>query len=174
LAAALAAVTVAAGPSPAAETAPSEYEVKAAFLYNFGKFVEWPSATLRAREEPFILGVVGEDPFGDALERTVKDKSLHGKRLEVRRFRSIDRLATCHILFVSASEAASLPRLMKTLEGAPVLTVSDMRGFLEGGGGIRLVMERRSVRFAINRRATDRAGLRVSSQLLKLAQSVRY
>jgi hypothetical protein len=153
--------------------APTEYEVKAAFLYNFGKFVEWPSDAFRDRDPALVLGILGTDPFGETLDRIVGAKQAQGRRIAIRRLKKLDEIKRCHILFVSASEEAQLAAIMRAINGAPVLTVSDMQRFTDRGGAIDLYLEQRKVRFNINLRATDRARLKMSSQLLKIAAAVR-
>lgn len=150
-----------------------EYEVKAAFLYNFGKFVEWPKDSVQARDPVFVIGVLGADPFGGVLDRLSQGGNIHGKPVRIRHFNTRRDLDRCHVLFISRSESASLPEIMDALGTGPVLTVGDFEGFLRNGGAIGLFLEERRVRFAINLKATERAGLTVSSKLLRLASSVQ-
>jgi hypothetical protein len=165
---------VVAASAPPAHGGPSEYEVKAAFLYNFAKFVEWPASAFSAPGDALVVGVLGDDPFGDTLDRIAQNKSAQGRRIEVRRFRAVaDVEGRCHILFVSPSEERDLPRIFRGLHGAPILTVSDIAGFLDHGGTINLLMEQRRVRFAVNLKAANQAGLKMSSQLLKIAKTVQ-
>ena len=160
--------------SATARGGPTEYEVKAAFLYNFAKFVEWPASAFTATNNALVVGVLGDDPFGEALDRIAKNKSAQGRRIDVRRFRSVaDVSDQCHILFVSPSLARDLPRILQGLHGEPILTVSDIAGFLDHGGTINLVMEQRRVRFAVNLKAANQAGLKMSSQLLKIAKAIQ-
>lgn len=163
-------ITFAFFPVDAQSQAP-EYKVKAAFLYNFAKFVEWPAETL-AKDPSFVIGIVGEDPFGKLIDEAVAGKTVRDKPIVVKRFSRIEDAAGAHILFISNSEAEHVPRIVKQLNRAPVLTVSDINRFAERGGMVQLETEQSRVRFAINIAAVERAGLKPSSQLLKLARIV--
>ena len=150
----------------------SEYEIKAAFLYNFARYVEWPSGRLPAPGEAFVVTVLGEDPFGPALDATIRDRTIHDRRLLVRRVARIEDVGDSQILFISRSEADDLPRILRRLEAAPILTVGETAQFAERGGMIRFRRDGERIGFDINVASTERAGLRVSSQLLKLARIV--
>jgi hypothetical protein len=156
----------------AQEGGPTEYEVKAAFLYNFAKFIAWPEGTFQSENEVFTLCVLGEDPFGETLDRAVADKTVHGRRLSVRRFRDLDAIEGCHILFVSTSENDQLGAVLSKVGETATLTVGKVDEFLERGGIIRLMLIDNKVRFAVNTYAANRAKLEISSQLLKLATEV--
>ena len=104
---------------------PSEYQVKAAFLYNFAKFIEWPSGTFTTHSDPIVIGIVGDDPFGGVIEDTIRGKTVNGRSLAVRRFRPGQDLKTCHILFVSSSEGAHVSLILESLKGSGILTVGD-------------------------------------------------
>jgi hypothetical protein len=160
----VAVATAAAGASP-------EYEVKAAFLLNFAKFVEWPTEAFRS-SPALRLCVLGDDPFGAALERTVAGKRIGDRPIEVARHDAESDAADCHVVFLSASEAHTLPRVLAALGGRGILTVGDRPEFVDDGTVIGFRVEGDRVRFDINADAADRAGLRVSSQLLKLANRV--
>lgn len=157
----------------AADPPPTEYEVKAAYLYNFARFIEWPAGGSAATDDQLIIGVFGADPFGPLLEATVQDKAVSGQRsLVVRRFSRLDDVVQAHILFISSSEEERLPQILKRLEGASILTVGEMDRFAERGGMVALKLEEKKVRFDINLDAVRRAQLKLSSQLLKLARIV--
>ena len=145
----------------------SEYDVKAAFLYNFTKFVEWPSSALTERSD-FQLCVLGEDPFGKSL-KMVEDEKVAGRRITLLRTPKLAEPEGCHILFISRSERNRIPEILLDLGTAPVLTVSDTSGFLDQGGIINFVLEGSKVRFEINQAAAERAGIKISSKLLRLA-----
>lgn len=170
---ALALALLAALASHAQAEGPTEYEVKAAFLYNFGKFVEWPADVFRDPDKPIVLGILGSDPFGETLDRIVGVRQVQGRRLMIKRLKTLGEIKGCHILFVSTSEDDQVAAIMRAVNGSPVLTVSDMQHFTDRGGAIDLYLEQRKVRFNVNLRATDRARLRLSSQLLKIAAAVR-
>lgn len=156
-------------PLSAAAASAGEYEIKAAFIYNFTKFVRWPEPD---DARPVILGIIGEDPFGGAIDRAVTGKHVGARRIHVVRVAKPGEAARCDILFVSASEERNLKAILQGLGTAPVLTIGDTDGFAERGGMINLVTEGNRVRFEINLEAMERAGLKASSQLLRLATIV--
>jgi hypothetical protein len=166
----LAALLFAAPAADAAERA-SEYDVKAAFLYNFTKFVEWPSWAFHDDRSTVRLCVLGDDPFGDSLQE-IAGGEVAGRRVTVLRTRSMGAPAGCQILFISRSERLRLAVILREVRDAPVLTVGDMGGFLEHGGIVNFVLDGSKVRFEISQEAAQRAGLRISSRLLRLATRV--
>jgi hypothetical protein len=151
---------------------PTEYQVKAAFLYNFAKFVEWPARSFPAAGTPLTFCVVGEDPFGSDLEEITRGKTIDQRKLATRRVKK-GRERECHILFVSPSEEARLGEILRDVKDASVLTVSDIAKFSRTGGIIGFIIEGNKIRFEINLDAAERAGLKISSRLLKLAKIVR-
>jgi len=151
----------------------NEYQVKAAFLFNFVKFVEWPADAFAYDGAPLVIGVVGSDPFGGALDQTVSGKSVNGHQLAVRRLKLGEDLRGCHILFISSSERKNLAQIFGSLKGAAVLTVGDIGPFNQQGGIINFIMEASKVRFEINVSTADQARLKISSKLLSLAKAVR-
>lgn len=154
------------------EAVTREYEVKAAFLYNFATFIEWPKGAVPDAGDTFVIGVFGEDPFGAVLDAIAASKTVQGKRIVVRRFTAIEDYMPCHILFVARSEHKRLAEILERLAGAPVLIVGENAGFAETGGIVNLVIEDNKVRFEINQNAAQRAGLKISSKLLRLARIV--
>lgn len=150
---------------------PTEYEVKAAYIFNFAKFVEWPPGKSQGAGAPMNVCVVGRDPFGSALE-AIEGKVVGGRRIQVRRNPPPQTPGGCAILFVSGSESQQLGRILENLDNSNVLTIGDTEGFAEKGVMINFFMEEKRVRFEINPRAAGRAGLRISSNLLKLARIV--
>jgi hypothetical protein len=165
-----AAARLAAPAADAAAPAP-EYQVKAAFLYNFAKFVDWPAHEV-AGGGPLHVCVIGDDPFGSFLPETLEGKSVRDRRLTLRHLEGPADASSCHIAFVSPSEEAELPRLLASLAAASVLTVGETSAFERSGGMITFHVEGSKIRFAINVDAAERAGLKISSQLLKLATRV--
>ncbi|HWD20786.1 MAG TPA: YfiR family protein [Verrucomicrobiae bacterium] len=153
--------------------APTEYEVKAAFLFNFAQFVEWPSQSFAATNAPLTIGIVGDDPFGDLLDGLIKDERVAAHPLVVKRFGAGAAPGACQILFVSRSEKDRLPALLGSMKERPILTVGESEQFNERGGMIRFLMEDGKVRFEINPRAAERAGLRLNSNLLRVARIVQ-
>jgi YfiR/HmsC-like len=151
---------------------PREYQVKAAFLYNFAKFIEWPSNGATDANSPFILGIVGDDPFGADLEQTVNGKVVNGHKLMIKRFKRGEPLESCNILFISSSEQGRLNQILDSLKGSSVLTVGEAEYFTRSGGIINFILKDDRVRFEINLGAADRAHLKISSKLLKLREVV--
>lgn len=152
---------------------PSEYQVKAVFLYNFAKFIEWPPEAPPEAHDPIIIGIVGKDPFGVLLEQIVNGKTVDRRSLAVKRFKRGDDLRGCHILFISSSEKEHLRAILDSLKGASVLTVGETEGFARRGGVINFVLEDNKVHFEINVDAAARARVKISSKLLSLARVLR-
>ncbi len=171
LAAALACIATLAGAPPARAQSPPEYEIKAAFLYNFAKFVQWPAAALPP-QAPLAVCVLGRDPFGPALA-FIDHKISQGHELQVHRNVRLEEARSCYVLFVAESERGSVPAILRALSGASVLTVSDIDRFAEAGGVIGLYDVDNRVQLSINLDAAHDASLQINSQLLKLARIVR-
>lgn len=146
----------------------SEYELKAAFLFNFAKFVEWPDPA----SGPLRVCIVGDDPFGNKLEDTVRGKEISGQPIEIRRLNREDNPRGCQIAFIGAS-GRDARSVLDTLGGASTLTVGESPNFAKQGGIINFVLEDNKVHFEINVDAAERARLRISSKLLSLAKIVR-
>jgi uncharacterized protein DUF4154 len=153
----------------AASTA--EHEIKAAFMYNFAKFVQWPAASFGQPQAPLIVCAMGDDGLGSALD-TIEHKVAQGHELRVRRRIRLDDAKSCHILFVAASERGRLAAILHALAGASVLTISDIDGFAEAGGVIGLYNVDNKLQFSINQEQARSASLQINSQLLKLAKIV--
>ncbi len=165
-------VTLLASSGADALQARSEYELKAAYLYSFGRFVEWPAGDPRASGD-FIICVLGSDPFGPALDATVSGVTLRGRKVVGRRLSTAAGAADCHILFISASEERQLETIVGSLAQAGVLTVSDIPRFVGRGGMIQFVVSGGRVRFEIDLRPARDANLTLSSELLRVAAAVR-
>jgi len=155
--------------SLAQDAAPTEYQIKAAFVYNFAKFVEWPTEAFPAPTSPIIIGVLGQNVFGDNLQKTISNKVLNNRPLQFKEFHSVTEATNCHILFISTSEKAKFQKIIQGLQGTSVLTVSESTEFIGAGGMINFVLEANKVRFQINGEAAKQAGLKISSKLLSLA-----
>lgn len=153
----------------AQDTTPSEYQIKAAFLFNFAKFVAWPPEAFAATNAPLVIGVLGENVFGDNLERTISNKTINNRPLLCKEFRSVADVTNCQILFISASEKGKFTKILDALRGTSVLTVSESDQFIEAGGMINFVIESNKIRFQINDDAAKKSGLSISSKLLSLA-----
>lgn len=149
---------------------PTEYEVKAAYLYHFAKFVKWPAE--QSLGPTFVVAVLGVDPFGEVLDKTFAGKTLAERKPEIRRIDSPSAASDAQLLFVASSEKARLAQVLKTLESSSVLTVGEMEGFSERGGMIALKVRDDVVRFDINLVQVERARLKMSSQVIRLAQRV--
>lgn len=159
--------------APAAAPSPAEYEVKAAFLFNFAKFVEWPEQSFPDPSAPFRVCLLGDSPFTPQLERVLKDKTVHDRPLSVKRIQHAAEAAGCQMLFVAPSEGARLDAVLAAVKDAPVLTVGDVERFAQRGGMIGFTLESQKVRFNINPAPASASGLKISSQLLKLAKIVQ-
>jgi hypothetical protein len=155
-----------------ADQSPTEYQVKAAYLFNFLKFVEWPDDPGADPHAKWVIGFVGDTPIGDELTRLADGKNVLGRDLLVKKFQEADNLRGCNILFISESEKKRLSSILADLRGSSVLTVADMDNFIGGGGMIQFMVEDARVRVAIDVGATSRAHLKVSSKLLALARLV--
>jgi hypothetical protein len=153
----------------AQEARPTEYQLKAAFLFNFAKFVEWPPEAFTGSNSPMVICVLGPSPFGSDLAQTIQGKSVNGRPLNVQEVRSASEARKCHILFISAPEQKKLPEIFESLRGSSVLTVSETERFTEAGGMINFVSQDNKIRFQINDKAARSAGLKISSKLLSLA-----
>ena len=153
----------------------SEYLIKAGFIYNFAKFVEWPANAFAQPDSPIVIGVLGTDPFGNTLDRIVEDKKVGTRGFVVRRYKwnkDLKELKECKILFVSASERAHIDEIVDSVKGLPILTVGETPGFAERGGVIRFTLEDNRVRFEVNVEAAHQADLNISSRLLTLAKII--
>jgi len=158
--------------SPAtAQVKPDEYQIRAAFLYNFTKFVEWPPDGLGA-SSPFVIGILGEDPFGAVLDDIVRDKSWNGHRIVLKRLSAGGNFHGCQILYISNSERTEVPRILASLKGERVLTVGEFDRFLRQGGSVAFEIENDLVKIAINLRAAEANGMKLSSRLLAVARVV--
>jgi hypothetical protein len=159
-------------PPAAAQGVANEYQVKAAFLYNFAKFVEWPDGTFANSTSAFTVCVFGKDPFGKALDDAILGKRISERVTTLARAKRVQELPECQIVFVSASDSTQLPEILHALQGRRALVVGEAENFAGAGGAIQFVLDANRVRFAINTDAIDRAGLKVSSKLLALATIV--
>ena len=159
-------------PDVAAEAEnPSEWLVKATFLYNFAKFVEWPAEVFKRQDSPLNLCILGKDPFGEAIS-VIKDKLVRGRPLLIRYCKDIREAEGCHILFISESKEGDGTCSLSELGEKPCLTVSDSDGFARRGGIIRLFRVGKKIRFEINPAAAAQSSLKISSRLLKIAKIV--
>jgi uncharacterized protein DUF4154 len=157
--------------APAAATA-TPADVEAVFLFNFSEFVDWPPQAFSSPGAPIVIGVLGGDPFGAALDDVVRGEKVNGRGLVVRRFEHMEDLSDCHILFISRSERGRLQSILEVVKNRSVLTVSDLDDFAVEGGVIGFVEVENKIRLRINLQAAKAAGLTLSSKLLRPAQIV--
>jgi hypothetical protein len=161
------------GPNGSAESMQNkEYLIKAAFLYNFTKFVDWPSESFKNDVDPIKLYILGDDPFGEALA-TIRDKMVKGRRLTITRVRRVEEIKGAHLLFISPSEKGRVKQILQSLRNTPVLTISEIEWFGQMGGIINFITVEDKVQFEINSEQAQQHQLKISSQLLKLARIVR-
>jgi len=160
------------GASVAAPGEPTEFQVKAAFVYNFVKFVQWPRDSFPATgDAPISICVLGQDHLGDALE-SLKGLTAYGRNLSVRRIAGQAEVDRCQVLYLCKSERDAMPQILKGMR-AGVLTIGDMKSFASAGGIINFVIAGNRVSFEINVDAAEKARLKISSQILKLAKIVK-
>jgi YfiR/HmsC-like len=162
-------LTLGAASAGAGEDELSEYEIKAAFLLNFARFVEWPPAEFASPNDPIVLGVFGTDPFGAALDQITAGKKINGRPLAIRRITDLSGLRACQLVFVPASDARRLEDVVAAVGNRGVLIVGESKGFTGRGGMINFVLRDNHVRFEVNPAAAARAGIKVSSKMLQLA-----
>jgi len=159
---------------PAEEPAePKESQIKAAFVFNFTKFVEWPAARFAAADSPIIIGVFGKSPVAQQLPDAIKDRKVNGRGIVFKPIEKIEDTKSVHLLFVPASADSEVVELLKVMKGTSVLTIGESEVFAKAGGMINFVREGDKVRFEINTDSAEQAGLKISAQLQKLAKSVR-
>jgi hypothetical protein len=154
----------------------NEHERKALMLYKLAMYIEWPRSALGDANAPFVVGILGKDPIGSGTD-VLRGKIVHGHRVEVRPCSKFEELTTCHLVFISKSEMEKLPQILKRLENSSILTTAEAQGFIEQEGIINLVPRRQAngtetVGFEINRRAADKANLKLDAKLLELASRV--
>jgi uncharacterized protein DUF4154 len=147
-----------------------EYALKAVFLYNFCRFIEWPKSAFVAPNEPIVIGVIGEDPFGSLLREAVQGETSRGRAIQIEHYNKSDSIGHCHLLFVSRSEAGRVEKILAAVSGRSVVTVGENDVFLDRGGMIALTADRNRVRLHINPTMLRAASLDVSSKLLRVAE----
>ena len=155
-----------------AAEAPTEYQVKAVFVFNFSHFVAWPSRAFAASDQPFVIGVLGTDPFGPHLQDAVRGELIDGHPLLVRHFHDIADVNDCQILFIDRTQGTQLQRILAALDHRSVLTVSDVDGASQRGVMIQFATENNQIRLRINPESAHAAGLTISSNLMRLAEIV--
>ena len=161
-----------ANPAWAQSDGSREYQIKAAFLFNFAQFVTWPQTSFPSQDAPFCIGILGDDPFGPALEETIHGEAIDRHRMTVMRAQSIDDLKSCQMIFVSRSEEGRVNEILSQLGSKPVLTIGEVESFARDGGDINFYLSDGKVHFEINSSSAQRCGLKISSQLLNLGRIV--
>lgn len=149
-----------------------ENQVKAVFLYNFTQFVEWPADAFRRADSPFIIGVVGNDPFGDYLEETVKGEKVMNHPLVVQDYNDLREMQNCHLLYIAYSDPQKIRETLDALRGRKTLTVSDSDNFARDGGMIRFFTQDNKIKLQINLSNAKAAELNISSKLLRVADII--
>jgi hypothetical protein len=150
----------------------SEYLIKAGFIYNFAKLVDWPASSFAQPDSPIVIAILGTDPFGTIIDRTVGGKKIGSHPFVVKRLKGGADFRDCQILFVSSSEYAHMDEILRAARGLPILTIGETPGFANHGGIINLTLEDDKVRFEVNVDAAKQANLNISSRLLALARIV--
>lgn len=161
---------LAVAPSGLGQDVPTEYQIKAAFVYNFVKFVGWPTQAFNGPSSPLVIGVLGKNVFGDNLEQAIYGKVINQHPLQFKACHSLTEATNCQVLFISASEKERFPEIFAALQGRSVLTVGETDSFCVAGGMINFTIVERKIRFQINAASARKAGLTISSDLLNLAE----
>lgn len=157
-------------PPHTAQAQSKEYEVKAVFLFNFSQFVKWPARSFADANAPLVIGVLGDDPFGGALQSATRGETANGRKIVIRNGRRVDDLRNCQFIFVSRSESARLGEILAALQGSGILTVGESDQFCDQGGVINFTLQGGKVGFEINVTSAQRAGLEVSPKLVRLGK----
>ncbi|MEO7100293.1 MAG: YfiR family protein [Luteolibacter sp.] len=157
------------GAARADDSVSKEYQLKAAFLYNFTKFVEWPAVSFANADSPIVIGIFRSNPFGGELEKIVSGRKVNGRKIIVAQIPSPAAARQTQILFVGAAQDSKLNEVRGALNGAAVLTVGESEAFARQGGMVTFTLQYDSLRFSINNDSAQKAGLKISSQLQKLA-----
>ena len=159
-------------PSFSLGATPLEYQIKAAFIYNFVKFVEWPARDSGQTKDPVVIGVLGDSPILEALQSIIIKKNQRGK-IKVKQVQEPEDLKKSHVLFISRSDKTQLQSTIDALNQSNVLTISEVKKFAEMGGMINFFLEKEKIRFEINPEAAEKAELKISSKILRLARIVQ-
>ena len=154
------------------QTVSHEYPLKAVFLLNFAQFTDWPTNAFGQPDSPLVIGVLGDDPFGALLDDAVRGETVNGRKFVVERYRRVEDMKACHILFISQSEIKRLDKIVENLKGKPILTVSEIDGSAYRGVCVRFITENNKIHLRINTDALQEAQLTMSSKLLRVAELV--
>jgi hypothetical protein len=156
-----------------AQATPTEFQVKAAFLLNFAKFVDWPASKFSDADAPLIIGVTGESPVAEDLDRITKNKIINNRKLVIRRVAPGEDLKACHLLFITRCDKQSTSEWLGAASGMALVTVGETAQFLEHGGIINFYLDSDTVKFEVNSEAAEKAGLKISSKLLNVAKKMK-
>jgi len=156
----------------AQKASPSEYEIKAAMIYRFAQFLEWPTNLFETSQSPLHICIAGADPFGNSIDLVLKDQRIGTRNLLILRHPQTATATNCHLIFISGGQAAETEKLMALLKARPVLTIGEDEDFAKKGGHIRLYLQDNKLRFDINLAAMERSGLKMHSQVMKLATRI--
>jgi hypothetical protein len=159
-------------PAGAQTVRASASEVQAVFLFNFAQFVDWPAEAFPDAKAPLVIGILGKDPFGSFLDETVRGETVRGRTFRIVRYRRVEEVKDCHILFISRSESKRLDSILAALKDRPILTVSNGDDFDRPGGIIRFILDENRIRLSIDLEAAQAPGLTISSKLLRSAEIV--
>lgn len=160
----------AAAGSRAQESQPSEYQVKAAFIFNFAKFIDWPPVAFSDTKAPLVIGVFGDKPFCADLERAVQGKVINTRTVLVKECQTVEEAAQCQLLFIGAPAKERLPEILAGLMKTNIVTISESEGFIKAGGAINFFREGKKIRFEINDEVVKRASFKIDSKLLGLSK----
>jgi hypothetical protein len=158
--------------SPAQQETGKESKFKAAYLYNFLQFIEWPESSFTDGSSPVTIGILNQDPLANTLEEIVQGERVNGRAIVVRKFHDTKNIRECHVLFIPRNEMDNIPLILTSTEGSSVLTVGEVAGFAEEGGAVNFFVQDNKLRFEINPDVLKKANLQASSRLLRLARIV--
>lgn len=161
------------GLEPRQDPALPEYVVKAGFLFNFAKYVEWPADSFEKPDSPISIGIVGADPFGEDLDKTLRNKTVKERGFIIRRYAEASDIKPCHILFIPRTENGRLAEILKKTDSWAALTVGEDEGFIKGGGIVNILIEKEKPRLEVNPEAAEKAHLTINAKFLKVATIVR-
>ncbi len=151
---------------------PTEHQIKASYIYNFTRFVDWPKEVFADSTSPFIIGIIGQDPFGIDLEKTVEGKIIKNRTFSVKRFLTIDDIEYCHILFFGISNRVKQIQILHKIRGLSILTIGNRAKFTLDGGIVNFIEKKKKIRFEINKKIARESELNISTKLLKMADIV--
>ncbi|MFC1569371.1 YfiR family protein [bacterium] len=151
---------------------PTEYQIKAKYLYNFARFVDWPEESFQNPDSPFVIGIIGNDPYGIDLEKTIEGKQIKNRKFMIRHYQNLENLSSCHILFIGVDNRSRRSQIFNKIKNKSILTVGDENNFAKDGGMINFIIKEKRIRFKINRDAVKQSGLKMSTNLFKMAEIV--